>query len=325
MKSKVLTMLKEGDTYVSGQKMCEELSVSRTAVWKAIRQLKEEGYEIESVTNKGYHLVSIPNLVTREEILEKIKTRFIAKQVYYQEEVDSTNTVAKRLAEEVASDGLLVTSDLQTGGKGRRGRSWDSKKGSGIFMSLILKPELEPMYASMLTLVAALCVAKGILELTGLSAQIKWPNDIVVNKKKVCGILTEMNAELDFIHYVIIGIGINVNTKEFPDEISHMATSLYLETRKELNRSALICLVMEQMEVYYERFLEYRSMAPFLEEYNALLVNQGQQVKIINNKEEMVGISKGINEKGELLVETTQGEIAVMSGEVSVRGMYGYV
>lgn len=304
--------------------MCEEFGVSRTAVWKAMNQLKEEGYVIESVTNKGYHIVACPDLVTKEAIEGKIKTKIIGKHVYYKEEVGSTNTLAKQYAEEKNSHGYLITADKQNAGKGRRGRNWDSPKGSGIWMSLILKPDLEPMHASMLTLIAALAVSKAICEVTNLDAKIKWPNDIVVNKKKVCGILTEMNAELDYINYVIVGIGINANTKEFPDEIKEIATSLSLEAGNQVNRSNLICRTFEYFEEYYETFLESKNLLPFIDEYNTLLINKEKTVKIVGEKE-MIGIAKGINEKGELLVTVGEKVIPVMSGEVSVRGLYGYV
>lgn len=324
MKSKILKMLLEAKDYVSGQRICEEFGVSRTAVWKVMNQLKEEGYQIESVTNKGYHIVSCPDLVTKEAIEGKIKTRIFGRHVIYRDTVGSTNTLAKEVAEKEDGHGFLITADVQNSGKGRRGRNWVSPGGSGIWMSLLLRPKLEPVCASMLTLIAALAVAKAIKADTQLDTKIKWPNDIVVNGKKVCGILTEMNAEPDFINYVIIGIGINVNTEAFPDEIKSMATSLYLEQGKKANRSQLICDIMENLETYYEKFVEAESMAPFLSEYNSFLINKDKTVKIIGNSE-MTGIAKGINEKGELLVEADGKIVPVLSGEVSVRGLYGYV
>lgn len=324
MKSEILKMLLEEATYVSGQKMCEELHVSRTAVWKAMNQLKEEGYEIESVTNKGYRILSCPDLVTKEAIEGKIQTNVFGKKVHYQMEVGSTNTVAKQFADEDNSHGLLVTADMQTSGKGRRGRSWISPKGSGVWMTLVLKPQLDPRNASMLTLVAALAVAKGICELTKLDAKIKWPNDIVVNKKKVCGILTEMNAELDYINYVIVGIGINANMTDFPEEIKEIATSLYLESGNRICRSELICKSMEYFEEYYETFLNTGNLSALMEEYNTFLINKEKEVRILGQTQ-LIGTAKGINEKGELIVTVGQEDITVMSGEVSVRGLYEYV
>lgn len=325
MKGQILKMLLETEDYVSGQKLCESFGVSRTAVWKAVNQLKEEGYEIESVTKKGYRIVSSPDLVTKEAIEGKMNTKVLGRKVVYHEVVDSTNNIAKELSEQKDSHGTLCTAEIQNGGKGRRGRSFYSPAGSGIWMSLLLKPDMTPQAASMLTPLAALAVVRGILEEEkDLDLKIKWPNDIIYKKKKLCGILTEMGAEPDCIHYVVVGIGINVNTIEFPKEIQEVATSLYLATGKNTDRSSLICRIMKHFEEYYERFLEAKSLAPFVEEYNALLVNRGEEVKV-SGSEELSGTALGINETGELLVETKEGVVPVLSGEVSVRGIYGYV
>lgn len=325
MKGKILKILLENENYISGQKICEELEVSRTAVWKTVKQLKEDGYEIESVNNKGYRIISCPDLVTKEAVESRIKTKLLGKFVVYKEEVDSTNEEAKRLSNMKTAHGLLVIADRQTGGKGRRGRGWESSKKEGIFMSLLLKPDFEPLHASMLTLVAALAVTRGIYELTELPAQIKWPNDIVVNGKKVCGILTEMSAEPDYINYIVVGIGINANTERFSDEIEDKATSLLLESGNAVNRSGLICRVLEAFEHYYEIFMQTKDLTNLTAEYDSYLVSNGKAVKVMGNKEPFMGTAKGINEKGELLVETEDGIISVMSGEVSVRGLYGYV
>ncbi|MEG2440069.1 MAG: biotin--[acetyl-CoA-carboxylase] ligase [Acetivibrio sp.] len=325
MKSKILKMLLEKQNYISGQKICEELGVSRTTVWKIINQLKEDGYEIESVTNKGYRILTTPNAVTREAVESRMSTKEIARKVVYQDEVDSTNMEAKRLAEKKDSHGLLVIAESQSQGKGRRGRNWESPKGMGIWMSLILKPQIEPIHASMLTLVTALAAAKGIEEETGLEAKIKWPNDIVINGKKICGILTEMSSEVDYIHYVIVGIGINANTEIFPDQLCETASSLYLEGEKRVERASLICKIMKNFETYYLEFLKTQNLQKLLEEYNSLLVNKGKTVRVLGAQEEIIGIAKGINEKGELLIEVEGTIIPIISGEVSVRGLYGYV
>lgn len=331
MKVEILKMLLNSREYVSGQKMCDRLHVSRTAVWKAMNQLKEEGYEIESVTNKGYRILSCPDLVTKEAVESRVKTQILGKKVHYKEEMDSTNTEAKRIADEEDSHGTLVLTEIQNSGKGRRGRHWISQKETGIWMSLILKPRISPQNSSMLTLIAALAVSGGIRKVTGLEAMIKWPNDIVVNGKKVCGILTEMSSEVDYINYIIVGMGVNVNIEEFPEDIKEIATSLYLEGKKKepefhkLNRSQLIEAIMESFEVYYESFLETESMKNLIEEYNSILINIGKTVKVSGAGEEICGIARGINEKGEILIETEGRVWNIMSGEVSVRGLYGYV
>ena len=291
-----------------------------------MNQLKDEGYEIEAVKNKGYKLLNQPDILSVNEIAGRLNTKWAGRQLYCLEETGSTNTDAKRLIEEGASDGTLVVADKQNGGKGRRGRSWSSPKGTSIYMSIALKPSYNPDKASMVTLIMALAVAKGIREQTGLAAFIKWPNDVVVNKKKVCGILTEMNAEPDYIHSVVIGTGINVNEQEFPEEIKETATSLFLEKGEKITRAQLVVSVMEYFEQDYEKFLEREDLSGLLEEYNELLINRGKKVKVLDPKQEWEGTAGGINEKGELLVEDEKGQLVkVYAGEVSVRGLYGYV
>ena len=197
MKADIIKMLKERQGYVSGQELCQQLGVSRTAVWKVIKQLEAEGYEIQAVRNKGYCLVEMTDRLSGAEIESCIKGGLIGNRVVYFEETDSTNTRAKALAEEGAPEGTLVVAEKQNAGKGRRGRGWSSPPGSGIWMSVILRPDMEPSRASMLTLVAALGVSEGISRVTGIMPGIKWPNDLVLSGKKICGILTEMTTELD--------------------------------------------------------------------------------------------------------------------------------
>ena len=215
MKAEILKMLRETDSYVSGQELCNKFGVSRTAVWKAINQLKENGYEIEAVQNKGYHLLSAPDVMDVTELESIHSTEWAGCELYYYDSIDSTNTKAKELAEDGHPSGTLVVADQQTAGKGRRGRSWESPTGTGIFMTLMLKPEINPNNASMLTLVAAMATTRAIRRVTGVPAMIKWPNDIVMNGKKVCGILTEMSAQFDYINHIVIGIGINVHNEDF--------------------------------------------------------------------------------------------------------------
>lgn len=326
MKTKILKLLKDSSGYVSGQDICNCLGVSRTAVWKVMNQLKEEGYEIEAVPNRGYRIISSPDIVTADEIKSLLNTRRIAGDIRYYEETSSTNTVAKQLAETSDADGLLVIAEQQTAGKGRRGKGWVSPKGSGIWMSLVLKPAINPISASMLTLVAALAAARAIRQTTGLESFIKWPNDLVLNGKKICGILTEMSSEPDYINHVVIGMGINANIESFPEEIQDTATSLYLESGQKVKRSQLTAAVMSCFEEYYERFLEQQSLEPFLNEYNQWLINCGREVRIIEAGCEYTGTAEGINKEGHLVILLSDGtKKEVISGEVSVRGLYGYV
>lgn len=326
MKEKILQFLNRQSGFVSGQKICDALGVSRTAVWKCINSLKEEGYEIESVTRKGYRLLQSPDLLTRESVLSCLKDNIVPGELLCFSSIDSTNEEAKRRAGEGAPDGSVYIADRQTKGKGRRGKTWSSPPGQDIFFSILLRPDLPADCISMLTLVAAMAVAEAVDQVTGMSSQIKWPNDILLNQKKVCGILTEMNVEIDSDYYVVVGIGINVNRTEFDEEISFMAGSLKKESGKTINRASFLATVLSSFRKYYGMFHEKRDVSPFLENYNEKLVNRGHEVKLVRKGEEQIRTALGMNEKGELIVVDEQGrKEAVFSGEVSVRGIYGYV
>jgi len=326
MKGEILKLLKETDGYISGQELCERFGVSRTAIWKVINQLKEEGYEIEAVRNKGYVLKGVSDVLSKAELESSMDTKWAGRNVLYFDRTDSTNIRVRAAGEAGAPHGTLAVAEIQDGGKGRRGRSWVSPPGVGIWMSILLRPQIHPIAASMLTLVMALATQKGIKEATGIESQIKWPNDLVLNKKKICGILTEMGTELMEIQYVIPGTGINVNQENFPDEIKETATSLYLETGKKYQRSRIIVEVMRALEEYYEIFVRTEDMSGLMEEYNEKLVNLGNEVCVLDPAGEFRGVSEGINEKGGLIVRLPDGtRTEVISGEVSVRGVYGYV
>lgn len=319
-------MLKEAKGSISGQEICEKFNVSRTAVWKVIKQLEAEGYLIEAVRNKGYRLKMAGDILSRAEIESSVNTKWAGKNVLYFDETGSTNTEAKKAAEEGAPHGTLAVADYQNMGKGRRGRMWTSPRGVGVWMSLMIRPELPPSSASMLTLVAALAVSEGIGKACGLDTQIKWPNDIVADGKKLCGILTEMSTELECINYVVTGMGINANMEEFPDEIKDVATSVLIQTGRRAERSRLIGEVMTGYEKYYTIFMESGNMVGLLSIYNSRLANLERSVRVLQPGSEYTGTALGINEAGELLVKTEDGTInRVISGEVSVRGIYGYV
>lgn len=325
MKSEILALLRERGDYVSGQELCRYFGVSRTAVWKAVNQLKKEGFVIEAVQNKGYLLKEQDGVFGQNELESRIKTEWVGHPVFFYESLDSTNLRAKLDAEQGALEGTLVVADMQTAGRGRRGRSWSSPAGTNAYFTLLLRPDFVPEKASMVTLIMALAVAEGIYQTCGIRAAIKWPNDIVVNGKKVCGILTELSVEHDYIHYIVIGVGINCGLQQFSPEISDKATSLEAECGKKISRAVLVANVMSAFERYYEGFRKEPSLAFVLEEYNRVLVNRDREVRVLDPKGEYSGISRGINEAGELLVELPGGQmISVYAGEVSVRGIYGY-
>lgn len=324
-KSAILAALRRTDGYVSGQELCDSFQISRTAVWKIMNQLKEEGYEIESVSRKGYRILSWPDCITAERVGSLMETSWAGRKLKYYDVTGSTNNEARKLAEHDAPHGTLVLADCQQHGKGRRGRVWETPPGTSIAMSLIVRPQIRPDHASMMTLVMGLAIAAACREMCQVETHIKWPNDVVVNGKKICGILTEMSSEIDYINYLVIGAGINVNLAEFPEELKSMATSLYLEKREKTDRAALVAECMRQFENYYAKFLETQDMSLLQEEYNELLAGKDAPVRVLEPGNEHRGISRGINERGELLVELEDGTVeAVYAGEVSVRGIYGY-
>ena len=321
-------MLKEADDHISGQQLCEQFQVSRTAVWKVINQLKEEGYQVEAVRNKGYRIIESPDVLTREELSVQIgdATRWAGQEIVCFTETDSTNVRARKLGENGAAHGTLVVAEQQTAGRGRRGRGWESPAGSSIYMSLLLRPEFLPNKAPMLTIVMAYSVATALREQTGLDFRIKWPNDIVLNGKKVVGILTEMSTEIEYINHVVIGVGINVNTEAFPEEICATATSIRRDSGKTWRRAELIAAILRQFEVQYERFVKEEDLAYLREAYDAILVNCNREVRILGEKDGYRAVALGIDDQGELLVRKEDGTVtSVYAGEVSVRGIYGYV
>lgn len=272
---------------------------------------------------------------TNEEVLKKdaynettiadqIHTKWAGKTVHFAREMDSTNLWIKRLAKEGAPEGTLALAEYQSAGRGRLGRSWEVPEGTSVMMSILLRPKFEPQFAPMLTLVMGMAVAKAVKDL-GFDVSIKWPNDVVVSHKKICGILTEMGVLDGKIDYAVIGVGINVNIREFPEEMADKATSLYLEGGREFDRSRVPGLVMEAFEKYYEEFIKTCDLSGLKEEYESILANYDQPVRVLA-KEPYEGIARGITNGGELLVEKQDGTVVeVSAGEVSVRGLYSYV
>jgi len=262
----------------------------------------------------------------RDVLESRMSTGWAGRSVLFFEELESTNIQAGLAAEGGAGEGTLVVADSQTAGRGRRGRAWNSPAGVNVYFTLILKPSYEPGRASMVTLVMALAVSEAICETCGLRAEIKWPNDVIVNGRKVCGILTEMNVQEGRIRYVIIGVGVNVGDQNFPAELAATATSLQRECGQRLPRAVLIANIMAAFEKYYEAFRQRGDLSCILEKYNRCLVNMGKEVRVLDPKGEFQGIARGIRKNGELLVELADGSVTeVYAGEVSVRGIYGYV
>lgn len=320
-KDKVLQALRMADGFLSGEAISGELGISRSAVWKAINGLREMGYEIDSVTNRGYRLTGTPDILT-EESIRSFLTGSLISEVHALKTVDSTNNEAKRWAQQGAPHGSLFVADEQTGGKGRLGRVWKSPAGTGLWFSVLLRPKAVPEQVTGLTLTAGLSVAKAIQKLTGCKAQIKWPNDVVIGSQKVCGILTEMAAEMESVEYVIPGIGVNVNTESFPEEIAFKATSLYLSTGKKWSRAELLGAILQEMECLLDR-QEQGGVQAILEEYRENCVTIGRKVSTQRGNIRLSGIAEDVTEGGELVVRQSNGsQLVINSGEVSVQGIY---
>ncbi len=319
---RILELLRRQEGFLSGEDIGRELSITRAAVWKGIKKLREEGYEIEAVTNRGYRLTNPETMYNKRELEQGLKTKTMGQSIYFYEETDTTNNRARELALEGAPEGTLVVAEKQTAGRGRRGKVWESPLGTGIWMSLVLRPQIMPAEASVLTLLCGLATAEAIEAETGLSAGIKWPNDILINGKKAVGILTEMDCEMSQVHFVIPGIGINVNTASFPPEIADIATSLYLECGKTVSRRRLVHKVLERLEEHYETFLRTGSFTAMLEDYRKHCITLGKEVHVLG-REPFFAEALDITPEGELLVHRADNgkEEVVFSGEVSIRGV----
>ncbi len=326
MKEKILKELIENKgNFISGQEVSKRLHITRANVWKYIHKLKEEGYEIESVTNKGYRLLAMPDSLDMV-YLDFDKEWVIGKEYIYLEEVDSTNEYAKRVASE-KPDGTIVLAENQYKGKGRLGREWRSLSGTGIWMSLILKPDILPADAILITQVAAAAVVKGITSVLDCEVKIKWPNDVVIRNKKVCGILTEFSGEIESINYIVVGIGINVNqhSKDFPDEIRDKATSIREYMGKDISRKRIVKETVKYFNQYYLEFLKDQSLKGIIDICKKYSATLHKEVRIIQNGHETIGRAVDLTDRGTLIVEDKKGaEIEIISGEVSVRGLYHY-
>ncbi|MBS5793140.1 MAG: biotin--[acetyl-CoA-carboxylase] ligase [Clostridiales bacterium] len=323
MTEKILNMLKNSKDFISGEKIAKSLNISRAGVWKNISKLKSMGYNIYSVTNKGYLLVEDDTIFNKIEIENEINTFVFGKNIYYFNEIDSTNEYAKKLINKDVEEGTLIVANSQTNGKGRLNRQWISNKNDGIFLSLILKPDIELFKITQITLLAGISICNTIKYFTNIDTKIKWPNDIIINNKKICGILTEISAQIDKISYVILGIGINVNNSKFDVALENKATSIFLELNKEIERKKIIAYFLEEFENNYFKYIKEKDFSIFLDEYKKLCINIGKECKIIYNKKEIIGKVIDISSLGEIIFKTDNDVLNVVSGEVSLRNIDG--
>lgn len=325
MRDKIIeVILNNGEDFVSGEALSKKLGISRTAVWKHINVLRQEGYDIESVNKKGYRLISSPNdLLNPQNIYHNLKTEIIGKNIIHLESVDSTNDYLKKIGNDV-QEGTVVISEEQTKGKGRLGRNWQSKSKEGIWMSIILKPEIVPYKAPFITLIAGAAIVKALNGLQ-VPVKIKWPNDIIINNKKVSGILTELSAEIERVNYVVVGIGMNVKNLYFDKELEEKATSLYKENYY-LSRVELVSQIIYEFEKLYKNYIENNNKEETLricKEYSAVL---NKDVYIIKDDKKELVKCIDISNDGNLIVRDSNDTIQeILSGEVSIRGVKGYV
>jgi BirA family biotin operon repressor/biotin-[acetyl-CoA-carboxylase] ligase len=322
LKEIILRLLKERrPEYISGEEICRVLNVSRTAVWKHIQALREKGYDIEARSRAGYLLTGIPDRLFPEEIGDGLSTRFLGRSVCYCESVSSTNNIAKELAAQGAAEGTLVVAEEQTGGKGRLGRHWCSAKYKGSFFSFILYPPFAPPEANIVTLISAVALATAINNVTGVAAGIKWPNDLLLNGKKICGILTELSAEMERINYMVVGVGVNVNQEEsdFPEEVRAVATSLKIQTGMKTSRVKLVQVFLKEFEKWYDISLK-QGFTPVLARWKEMAVSLNCPVRIQMSNSSWEGWAEDIDKDGALLLRLPGGELKrVISGEVSLR------
>jgi len=324
-KNNIVAFLAHRDDYISGEIISDAFGISRAAVWKHIKKLKEEGYKIDSIRNKGYKLESYPEQFVMSEIQEAIAELGIIDKAIILSTVDSTNLEAKRLATIYPNQQLLIISEEQTAGIGRRGRVWQSEKGKGIYMSMLIRPNFSPEHASKMTLLAGLAVNEAINEVTGLVSAIKWPNDIVINGKKVCGILTEMSTEMNEIKHLVVGIGINVNHEEFDGEINGIASSLGIEKMEKVDRKKILTNIVKRFAVLYKTFQETLSLDFMIGSYNDQCITVNQIVQVIRNNTVQIGEAIQVTNDGGIEVKFDNHIEIIQSGEVSIRGLYGYI
>ena len=324
MRKRILNILLDNkDNFMSGEEISQRVGISRTAVWKHIKAIKESGYEIESMTNKGYRIIVSPDKLTSEIVLKNIKSNIIGRKIIHFESIDSTNDYAKGIARE-EEEGTVIISEEQTRGKGRTGRVWHSVKGDGIWMSIILKPSIFPYEAPFITQIVAASIATALQSL-GVAAKIKWPNDIIINNKKVCGILTEMTGEIEKLEYIIVGIGINVNTVEFSPEIKNVATSIKKEGY-DVSRADIVRSVLFEFEKLYLDFVNNKNKSETINicKRESLLI--GKEVYVLRGEEKEKVRVIDINENGNLVViDEMLDKKEIICGEVSIRGELGYV
>lgn len=314
MQDKILEFLKKKPGHVSGEEISRHLGVSRQALWKHIQELRDSGYEILAVPHLGYQLVASPDRLFASEIARNLNTKTIGKKIYYFDHLTSTMDIGMQLGMKNAPEGTLILTEAQTKGKGRLGRSWFSPKYKGIYLSLILRPAIPPNAAPVLTLLSAVSICEAIKEMTGLDAQIKWPNDILIHHKKLGGILTELNAEMDETFFVLVGVGLNVNNEK--KSLIPGTTSLNEQKKEPVSRLLLLQELLRRIEANYMLFQKEGS-SPILDKWRSSSITLNRRVRIASHRRHLEGEAMDIDTDGGLLIRNDSGLVEkVMSGDV---------
>jgi BirA family biotin operon repressor/biotin-[acetyl-CoA-carboxylase] ligase len=318
----ILKALREaGDGGVSGAELAQQLRISRAAIWARIEELRRLGYEIVASPHQGYRLEAVPDALHADDLLARLgPVRSVGRDIRVFQETTSTNDVMERLARDGVAEGVVVFAESQTRGRGRLGRTWLSPPNSGLWFSVLLRPNLRPQAATQLTVAAATALVRAIRRQTGLEPEIKWPNDVLVGRRKVAGVLTELAAELDHIRHVILGIGVDVNLAErdFPEGLRATATSLYLETGRRCSRAELAATLLEELDRDYQRVTQ-RRFPELATEWEGLCSTLGRTVRIHLGERVLVGRAEALDEDGALLLRTEHGTLErIMGGDVTV-------
>lgn len=308
------------DQFLSGEQISQELNISRTAVWKHIQNLRRLGYEFEAVPRRGYRLIYRPELLEADKLMSQLSTSLIGNSVHVFDSVDSTQNMALQLVQQGCQEGTVVIAEEQTSGRGRMGKSWFSPKGKGIWMSIVLKPQIPLKQTAQLTLLTAVALCRTLNELLHLEVGIKWPNDLLIQGKKISGILLESSGEDDRLNYVIAGIGIsaNMSREDFPEALTDVATSLRLESGQLIDRSLLICRFLEQLEKLYLLYLQ-QGFSPIRTLWEALTITLNRKIKVHTREGLMEGTALSIDDAGALTVKTDNGEtMKLYSGDIQL-------
>jgi len=315
----LLTLLAENGTIViSGARIAREIGVSRSTVFRWVTRLRELGVKVKGRAATGYFLEQVPDILTADMLRQRLRGSLFGKRIYHFFKTDSTNRVALELGHAGEPEGAVVLAEEQTAGRGRAGHTWHSERATGIYATLLLRPHLAPVQAPLLTMMAGLSAYAAVQAVTGLNVDLKWPNDLLINGKKVGGILTEMHAEPTQVRFVIVGIGINVNQEKFPGDLTGKSSSLWMETGQAQSRLEVLVQFLRQFERDYQELLREGAKSVVKRFEAASSYARGKRVRVTNSRESFTGVTAGLEEEGLLRVKRDTGETtAVIAGDIT--------